>query len=277
MINCEELTPVEDRGGILFKRDDKFAPFGSNCVNGGKLRQSFILIRSEVEKNNINRLIAGCSMISLQGPIVAVTAREFGIDCTIVYGGTNVKSLGKNLMSSIAKKYGAKFHIAKSGRSAVLLHYARGIKKENDYIVRYSMDGISKERILATANQVENIPDRLDNLIVACGSGVTSTGILYGIEKFKKKVGDIYLVGTAPNREKKIIAELEGMNVNPKIKYIDYFGMGVAYSAKYKYVWGGIRMHPNYEGKAFHFLLNNVDYKNEKTLLWIVGKEPTRG
>ena len=36
----------------------------------------------------------------------------------------------------------------------------------------------------------------------------------------------------------------------------------------------GIDFHPNYEAKTFNWLENNIDYKKEKTLLWIVGAEP---
>ena len=29
-----------------------------------------------------------------------------------------------------------------------------------------------------------------------------------------------------------------------------------------------------YEGKAYDWLLKNIDYKNEKTMMWLVGKRP---
>lgn len=36
----------------------------------------------------------------------------------------------------------------------------------------------------------------------------------------------------------------------------------------------GITFHPNYEAKTFNWLKNNIDFKKEKTLLWVVGAEP---
>ena len=29
-----------------------------------------------------------------------------------------------------------------------------------------------------------------------------------------------------------------------------------------------------YEGKAYDWLLKNIDYHNEKTMMWLVGKRP---
>lgn len=34
-----KLTPVQSVGGLLFKRDDLYEPFGPGEVNGGKMRQ----------------------------------------------------------------------------------------------------------------------------------------------------------------------------------------------------------------------------------------------
>lgn len=39
MLGEREITPIEERGRMLFKRDDLFAPYGNGDVNGGKLRK----------------------------------------------------------------------------------------------------------------------------------------------------------------------------------------------------------------------------------------------
>lgn len=41
-----KLTPVQSVGGLLFKRDDLYEPFGPGEVNGGKMRQCMMLLDS---------------------------------------------------------------------------------------------------------------------------------------------------------------------------------------------------------------------------------------
>ena len=56
--------------------------------------------------------------------------------------------------------------------------------------------------------------------------------------------------------------------------YIDLFNTkGFEYKKREKGEYCGIQFHPNYEAKTYNWLKNNIDYKNEKTCLWIVGKE----
>jgi len=42
----DKLTPVEQHGDMLFKRDDMFIPFKDMPLNGGKVRQALSLVCS---------------------------------------------------------------------------------------------------------------------------------------------------------------------------------------------------------------------------------------
>lgn len=129
----------------------------------------------------------------------------------------------------------------------------------------------------ANANQVQNIPDKLDNLVVTCGSGITATGILYGLRKYGKKVKNIILIGVAPNRIEKIRERLEflGEDKHQKFTYIDRFAEpGFSYDHREPETFGDIELHPNYEAKTFYWIRANIDVKKETTLMWIVGSEP---
>ena len=67
---------------------------------------------------------------------------------------------------------------------------------------------------------------------------------------------------------------------NIKINYeiIDLFHeKGFKYEKGLNENIDGIKLHPNYEAKTYNWLKNNIDYKKEKTLLWIVGCEPLQG
>lgn len=277
-----EITPVENIDGLWFKREDKFLPFGAKTVNGGKLRQCFSLI-NEI-KDKYQGVISFCSINSPQAPITAAVAKHFNLKCMIFYGGTTKQNLMKNEMAKIAKEYGAEIEIAaNTGRHNVLLNKAKEYAEKNNYfVIEYGFNIIKYPNLLlgAISNQVQNIPDELDNLIVTCGSGITTTGILIGIHNYKKKVKQIHLVNTAPNRLEKIKDNLSKYGIDIKefdIQIHDLFHRkNFSYDKGIKVIYKGIKMHPNYEAKSFSWLYHesNIDIHNGKNLFWIVGTKP---
>ena len=44
----------------------------------------------------------------------------------------------------------------------------------------------------SVAEQVQNIPDDLDDLYITCGSGITASGVIVGIERYGKNVKNIH-------------------------------------------------------------------------------------
>jgi 1-aminocyclopropane-1-carboxylate deaminase/D-cysteine desulfhydrase-like pyridoxal-dependent ACC family enzyme len=275
-----KLTPVQRIGYLYLKRDDLFRPFGVNCpVNGGKLRQALWLMTSQPD---IKGVVSGSSIHSPQSPIISVVANYMKIPNVIYYGGITPESLDKP-MPRICRRYGAQIEISKSGRHNVIYSDARKYAKDHGYYcVEYGMNSRDKENLQAfyeaNANQAQNIPDKLDNLVVTCGSGITATGIIYGLRKYGKKVKNIILVGVAPNRIEKIRERLEllGENKKQKFTYIDRFSEpGFSYEKREPETFGEIELHPNYEAKTFAWIKYHIDVRNETTLMWIVGSEPT--
>lgn len=275
------LTPIQKaESGLLVKRDDLFQPFGLGRVNGGKLRQAMWMLCTDKPKG----VITGSSLGSPQNLIVSCVANYLKIPCVTIYGGVNKESLNEPI-PTLCRKYGAEIEIAKSGRHNVIYHLANKIAKERNYkIVEYGMN--SNENIEAfydaNANQVQNIPDELDNLVVTCGSGITSTGIIYGIAKYNKRVKNLILVGTAPNRESKIQERLKILGLPPAtFQYVDLFSQkGFSYDKRehsiIRFKNQALKLHPNYEAKVNNWINHNIDPNKEKTLLWIVGVEPKR-
>ena len=279
VLSPETLTPVQNIGGLLIKRDDLYMPFGEGEVNGGKLRQCLMLVDSI--KNQYNGVISCCSIHSPQAPITAATARYFHMPCFIYYGGTSKETLLQLPMPQLCLKYGANIKIAaKSGRHNILYSKARKIAQELHYFtVEYgiNLNGHSDVLFGAVSRQVENIPNELDNLVITCGSGITSTGVLLGLAKYGKKVKNIHLVATAPDRRRFITDNVSHFGVKAKFEYHDLFHRkGFVYEKGLKAIFGGIQFHPNYEAKTLSWLMNEsgIDYQNEKTLLWVVGSEP---
>lgn len=275
-MNYKELTPVQNVDGLLIKREDLFAPFGIKDVNGGKLRQCLALC--DGVKDRYKGIISACSIHSPQAPITCACAEYYGLPCTIYYGGTTPQLLIKQPMAKLCIKHKGKCKIvAHTGRHNVLYGKARKFAEENNYfVVEYGVNILDHEDLLfdAVADQVINIPDELDSLWVTCGSGITTIGILLGLEKYRKKVKEVHLVATAPNREEKI-----KKYSNAKYFMHDLFHeKNFAYEKGEHVIYNGIRLHPLYEAKTFKEMLkNNVDMKNGKNLLWIVGAEAQIG
>lgn len=278
IIDSNGITPVEYRNGLYIKRDDLFLPFGKGTVNGGKLRQCFKLIESI--KDKYEGVISCCSIHSPQAPITAAVANHFGMRAVICYGATNYDRLNNLPMPSLSRKYGADIRIVStSGIHHILYTHAKRIaEKENLFVVDYGFNIIDHPDIMfsAVSTQVQNIPDKIDNLVVTCGSGITSTGILFGIHEFNKSVGRIVLVATAPDRSKMINQYMDSKGINIEYEIADLFHeKGFKYEKRLAKEFDGIVLHPNYEAKTFNWLENNIDFEKEKTLFWIVGAEPS--
>lgn len=270
------LTPVERRAGLWIKRDDLYHPFGPREVNGGKLRQCMMLVDSV--KQNTRGLISCCSIHSPQAPITAATAMAYGMRCTILYGGTSRKKLLESPMPRLCLKYGATVALAaRSGRSSILYARAREIAQEDDFIVQYgiNLSGHSDVLLGAVSAQVENIPDELENLVMTCGSGITASGVMIGIKRYRKYVKNIHLVATAPDRQKIIHETLRQHGADREFHYHDLFHTpGFLYEKREKATWAGIELHPNYEAKTMRwFASSGLDPSG--TLFWVVGAEPT--
>lgn len=276
-----ELTPVENIDGLWVKREDLFAPFGLGDVNGGKLRQCWLLL--ENKNRQYKGIITCCSIHSPQGPISAAVAKHFGMTCDLYYGSTTEERISMLPMPILARKHGAIISIhPKHPRHKNLYSLARkNAETENKFVVEYgfNLDNDPEAILGAISNQVQNIPDELDNLIVTCGSGITSRGILIGLQKFNKHVKKVYFVATAPSREKAIEETIKEHKINIEYEIIDLFHRkGFVYEdGRYADIKGLI-LHPNYEAKAYLWLVNetNINRKNNKTLFWIVGSKPTK-
>jgi len=284
-----ELTPVQEVEGVFFKRDDLFTPFGLGNVNGGKFRQGAFLL-AQAKEQGYKRILTGCSLNSPQAPIIAALSKYFGMECIVFYGGTKKEYLDEKHMPRLVKHFGAEIQIANSGRSSVLYHEIKKIKEDGDFIVNYGMNSKDPHNLVAfydsTAIQVHNLPEEIEHLAVTCGSGITAAGIIYGLQKWNRKVNHVWLLGTAPSRKKKVqdrlsnLAMLTGVNCwNYPFNYMDLFAEGMTYEKRVEDIsFGDIKFHPVYEAKTFTWVKKNLIGKSliheGKIVYWIVGNEP---
>lgn len=308
-----DLTPVQLVGNMWFKREDMFAPLGYGGINGSKLRQAIWLV-SEQDKRGTDEtiLISGASIKSPQLPMSSAVANHFGYSSMHVVGATRPDTCMNKEMVKMATWFGAKFAFLKVGYNPVLQNKVNSIIENNPnkyFKLNYGItidSQQSKEKIVEFhfmgANQVQNIPDEVENIIIPAGSCNSLISVLYGLAKFRpKNLKNIYLIGIGPDKMKfiqerlSLIKETSGVNtlnfnlgfetdiLKPElglspynIKYIDIHSIPkYDYQNEVKFSYEGIEFHPTYEAKVMDFItLNHPELISPKTMLWIVGSKP---
>lgn len=191
-----ELTPVESRGGYLFKRDDLFMPYDFCRINGSKLRQCILLVEKNREKA-AKGIITGTSVLSPQAAITSAVAKANGYPCSIYYGGTTPTALAKYDYPRLCAHLGADVRIvSRSGMTSVLnAIVSRRVEQTGELAIRYGFDLRNNLDVFisSVAQQCQNLPDHLDNLVMVVGSAITLIGVLCGISMYGKDVDRIVL------------------------------------------------------------------------------------
>jgi 1-aminocyclopropane-1-carboxylate deaminase/D-cysteine desulfhydrase-like pyridoxal-dependent ACC family enzyme len=254
----KHYNPVNKDAKILLKRDDKFV---IGFANGGKLRQAVTLLLKNKEKiisENNGSVVCSCSIKSPQSGITATACKLFGFKCNIV----TFKTKEGNSNLTIAKKEGAEFYGSPSGYNSVIDSYAKKYFP-NDFFTKMGFSAI--EIIDANVGQVENIPDVLDYLVIAVGSAMNLISVLKGIEKYHKKVRKIIGVWVGKEPFSNLERYYGKTNLNLElVKYDKPYGTWVDIDNCF--------FDPIYEAKAYDWLLTNLDCKNNKVMLWVIGK-----
>jgi 1-aminocyclopropane-1-carboxylate deaminase/D-cysteine desulfhydrase-like pyridoxal-dependent ACC family enzyme len=268
----DAFTPVEEYNGIFYKREDKFMPFEGSIINGGKVRQALAIINKHLDEIRVkydSTIKTATSIYSPQGIILAKIAQEYSLKCILGVGAT--KDWSKSVLMNEAHKLGAEIRILSGiGYNTVLYHRLKDVP---GFPILFGMNAkTDRDAIIETiSNQVINIPrGKFHNLIIPMGSAITTAGILDGLIKFNLYPKNVIAVQIAGYDRMKTIKELVPFTSFINFKQVKY--------KKYPYQKELIvkfndteYLDPVYEAKAYDWMINNIDYKNEKTLFWIVG------
>ena len=273
------LTPVEDHGGIYYKRDDMFCPYGD--VNGGKVRQTRLLFSKYVcPPGGWRGVVAAVSVHSPTGPVISRVAKHFNTPCIIAVGGTTPENLDKLPMMKLTKHFGAEVRIvAGHGMKNAITARVNEICKETGYHnIDFSHHIYNDADLMFNTNgdQVENIPDELDVLVMSLGVGIQFACVLKGLKEYNKKVKRIIGVQVGPDRRKLIDGYL---NQNPlteprfdlEYELVQYKS---AYSKSEIQKVGEFYLDDIYEAKAHKWMLENINM-DQKILFWCVGRRLT--
>lgn len=210
--HIEKLTPVEERQGVLWKRDDYFAPLGYGGINGAKVRQILWLVGRYLQAlppgASPGLMLAG-SVMSPQLGRVAAVAKHFGIPAALIIGSALSTAI-RNENVLCGANLGAEFHRAKVAYNPALQAKARELHKEsrfsNYYLMEYGLSVEGSEARIESfyrfcSEQSRTIPDDVETLIVPAGSCNTTIAVLYGIARFRpKSLRRVILFGIGPTR-----------------------------------------------------------------------------
>jgi 1-aminocyclopropane-1-carboxylate deaminase/D-cysteine desulfhydrase-like pyridoxal-dependent ACC family enzyme len=261
-MESNELTPIEEYKDILLKRDDKFV---LDNINGGKLRQAIYLIKSNLEviktKHN-SSVVCSVSLKNPQSAIISSVCKAYGLTCNII----SYKTIQPNRNLSMAQENKANIYGFKVGHTNVLEAYAKKYFP-NDYFI--NMGFLNDNIFDANSEQVKNLPDELDYLVIPVGSAINFISILQGLVKYKKLL----------LRPKNIIGIYVGKKPFKLLSKFNFNLFGIKYKmiqSHYKYSEevniDNYFLDPIYEAKAYDWLIKNLDVKNNKVLLWVIGK-----
>ncbi len=205
----KSLTPVEEHDGVLYKREDYFAPLGYGGINGSKLRQCIYLVNKYVnQEGEAAGLISGASIKSPQLSVGTAVALHYGLPSIHVIGSRRHTAL-RHENVAIAARLGASFILNPVAYNPALQSRVRDELSRNypdhfhlNYGISLGADADPYEveafhRI--GAEQVKNLPD-VEDLVIPAGSCNSAISILYGIALFKPSIKNIHLIGIGPEK-----------------------------------------------------------------------------
>lgn len=282
------LTPVENRNGRLYKREDLHT---LGPVNGSKLRACQHLL-SVAQRAGATQVISASSVLSPQSAMAATVARSLGMRCTCIYGATKPETIQRHAAPRIAAQMGAHFEYVKVGFNPYIQRKAWELQGRlggdpGNYLLHYGITPGLGEDIEAFhasgADSVRNLPAELDTLVLPFGSGNTAAGVLYGLHKYPlPHLRRIVLVGIGPSRrdwlaDRMHLLGAQDVLTGHEFVHYDLHGEGYAsYAQRMPGSLDGIVLHPTYEGKVARYLDHVVrpDWwtrRDGRTCLWIVG------
>jgi site-specific DNA-adenine methylase len=162
-----KLTPVQEHGGFLVKRDDLYSAAG---VQGGKVRTCMALAKGA------EGLVTAGSRKSPQVNIVAHVAKALGIPCRVfVPSGDLTPEL------QAAQDAGAEVVKVTPGHNSVIKARARDDAAKRGWtLIPFGME--CAEAVTQTRQQVANVPKDVKRIVVPVGSGMSLAGVLWGLD-----------------------------------------------------------------------------------------------
>ena len=251
---ADKLTPVEELGGHLVKRDDLYSAFGAM---GGKARSCQYLCERALE-SGLTGLVTAGSKKSPQIQIVSFIANHYGVP---FHAHCPQGELGQEL--EVAKSNGAEIIQHRAGYNNVSIKRARDDAEAMGYAeIPFGME--CWEAVYQTALQVRSLLEpykqgEFSRIIMPIGSGMSLSGVMWGMLYWGIDVPIVGVqVGGQYEKRLKTYAPANSIDLITKKSSYDY----------HKYYEnnqiGELKLDPIYEAKC-------LDFIQEGDLLWVVG------
>jgi hypothetical protein len=280
------LTPVENRNGLLYKREDYHR--NDYGVNGAKYRACRHMMVNAIMEG-YDHVVSAQSVLSPQSSICATLAEELDIACTLVYGASKLETAVKHPNVAIAVKAGAMIDVTpRVAYNGVIQPYARSIAEElGAWQLPYAISmpenaarGDLQDFLAVGGRQVRNVPGDARTLVMPFGSGNTTAGVLWGLAHQDTNIEKVVLVGIGPDRYGWLQHRLEVAGVgyvleDLEVERIPLHPAYATYGDRMPETLDGVVLHPTYEGKVARYL--NAEQpewwtrRDGSTLFWIVG------
>ncbi|HVG19028.1 MAG TPA: pyridoxal-phosphate dependent enzyme [Blastocatellia bacterium] len=260
-------TPVEEyRVGhktIFVKRDDLFGRWPAPPLS--KLRGLRLLLETEYAGGT--RLV-GCwdTRISKLGQGLAACCAEFpGMKCIVSYPTKK----GERRPASVdqASELGAEIYPVPGSRISISYSRARKyVEGRGGLMLPFGLE--CPEAVEGIKQEASRTPAQLirgGTLVLCCGSGVTLAGLLSGLPVLPQRV-----VGISSGRSLRNIAACVRRYVEAIPECLELHEPTMPYSVALSYDCP-FPTHPNYDLKAWKFLVENLRRYKEPILFWNIG------
>ena len=241
-----DVTPVQRINHKWLKRDDLCIVHGAR---GGKARTCETLARKATKG-----LTTAGSRSSPQVALVATMAANMGLPCVVNVPEGDI-STGPVRQ---AQKMGAKVIQHRAGYNTVIIARSREYAKAHKYTeIPFGM--MCEEAIEETSKQVVNLPRNAKRLVVPVGSGMTLSGVLWGLVDNEIDMPVLGVrVGANPRKR---LDRYAPPNWREMVSFVD---ADEKYKEHVAANIGGIDLDPVYEAKC-------VKYLEDDDIFWVVG------
>ena len=251
-----KLTPIEQKDGYYFKRDDYFQ-YG-NAI-GGKARVAKALIEKAISDGYTDIVTTG-SRDSRQCEIVSNICEAYQVNCHLFMPSGKdtdvINIINENKHSSI--------HRTKVGYNSVLIsHSKQWAIDKNAFYIPFGME--CQECIDITMHQVQNIPKDVKRIVIPCGGGMQMISVIHGLKHYNMEYISVLGVQVGANPQKTIDRFLPNLGMFGDNYNYEIVKSNIPYSKHIESDFCGITLDDVYEAKCVPFLTKG-------DLLWIVGK-----
>ena len=267
-------TPIEKyliRGKTVYvKREDLCTNYPLPPLE--KLRGVYFYLK-RLREEGVNLVGVIDTKVSKAGQGVSVLCKILGLSCIVFYPQEKGKEELRT-QQKISQENGATLYPLKGNRTMILYYQSKKIITEKGGIMLPW--GLVIEDTVKEVEKVANtVPEELltGTLIVCVGSGTIFSGILRGLQKIPAKVIGIGVGKSNKSQWEVINKNLHGLDFK-RILEIRYNTRII--NSDYKYedeckVDCPFQSHPNYDRKAWKYLIDNINNLKDPILFWNIG------